>query len=303
MKAAVSALIVVTALLAGCGSSDPAPAPAPASTPAPSAPAATPDPTPAPAATTTPSPEAVAAPTTTEAAPAVVAATTTAAPEAAPAAAATPAAPPAPAAAAAAITAPTGPEPREGIDYTVIEPAQPLSASPGKIEVAEAFAYHCIHCSSIQVKVTPWKAKLPADVEFRYVPMAHGVSEPFARAFYAAEAMGELGRTHDAMFKAIAVERRIKQGTAEELADLYAELGVDRDALLSTMKSFAVNAQIARNQKTTMRWAIEGTPTFIVNGRYKAEVTRDRGHDGALSTVEHLVARERARMAGTAGTP
>jgi protein dithiol oxidoreductase (disulfide-forming) len=299
MKAAVSALIVVTALLAGCGSSDPAPAPVPSSTPDASAPAATAAPAPAPAATTTPTPEVVAAPTTGEAAPATEAATT--APAAA--AATTPAATPAPTAAAAPVAAPTGPEPREGIDYTVIEPAQPLSASPGKIEVAEAFAYHCIHCSSIQVKVTPWKAKLPADVEFRYVPMAHGVSEPFARAFYAAEAMGELDRTHDAMFKAIAVERRIKQGTAEELADLYAELGVDRDALLSTMKSFAVNAQIARNQKTTARWAIEGTPTFIVNGRYKAEVTRDRGHDGALSTVEHLVARERARMAGTAGTP
>ena len=43
-------------------------------------------------------------------------------------------------------------------------------------------------------------------------------------------------------------------------------------------------------------------PTFVVNGRYKAVVT-DRGHDGVISTVEHLIARERARLAGTPGSP
>lgn len=62
------------------------------------------------------------------------------------------------------------------------------------------------------------------------------------------------------------------------------------------MKSFAVNAQIARNQKTVARWAIESTPTVVVNGHYRANVTQDRGHEGLLRTVEHLIARERAAM-------
>jgi thiol:disulfide interchange protein DsbA len=94
------------------------------------------------------------------------------------------------------------------------------------------------------------------------------------------------------------VDRKIKRGTMDELADLYASLGIDRTALLATAKSFAVNAQIARNQKAVTRWAIEVTPTFVVAGRYRATATADRGHEGLLHTVEHLIARERA-AAGT----
>jgi thiol:disulfide interchange protein DsbA len=277
MKFALPSLLLATALLAGCGADAPAPAPATAPTPAPSA-------APAPAA---PAPAASPATPVETAAPA--------APTPVPAPDSDAAARPAP-------SAPSGPEPREGVDYTRIDPPVPLSPSPGKIEVVEAFAYTCGHCATLQPRVTAWEKTLPADVEFRYAPMAHGPSEQIARAFYAAEAMGERARTHEGLFKAIATERRLRSGSAEELADLYAELGVDRDALLATMQSFAVNAQIARNQKTVERWAIEGTPTFIINGRYKAVAT-DRGHDGLMSTVDHLVARERAAAAGTGGAP
>lgn len=279
MRTAISGLMLAAVLLTGCGGESPAPAtasrpttPAEATPP----PAAATEPTAAVAATPTPEPSA---------------------PVAAEPVAATPTAPvPAPAPA-------SGPEPREGIDYTVIDPPVMFSPSPGKIEVAEVFSYPCIHCANLQARITPWKAALPADVLFRYVPMAHGQVEPLARAFYAAEAMGEHDRTHEALFQAIAVERKLTQGTADAVADLYAELGVDREALLSTMASFAVNAQIARNQKTVARWAIEGTPTFIVNGRYRVVSSQDRGHDGLIGAVEHLIARERAAAAGTDPSP
>jgi thiol:disulfide interchange protein DsbA len=278
MKAALASLILSTALLAGCGADAPAPAPA---TPAPAPVAAPIEPAPTPVTTSAD------APATGETPPV--------APTEAPAATGTAPTAPAPVVAA----PPRGPEPREGIDFFRLDPPAPFAPTPGKIEVAEVFSYTCIHCSTLQSLITQWKAALPADVEFRYVPTANGAFEPFARAFYAAEAMGVHDRTHEPMFKMIAVERRYKTGSAEELADLYAELGVDREAMLSTMRSFAINAQIARNQKAVARWAIEGTPTIIVNGRYKAVVTGDRAHDGMISTVEHLIARERA----AAGTP
>lgn len=293
MKAAVSSLLLVAVLLSGCGSSEPAPATGTA-TPAPP-PAAGPASAPAPAAPPAPAAATESAPQDSEPAQTGEAA-----------AADEPAADTGGVTATTAVTAiaevpPSGPAPREGIDFTVIDPPAPLSPVPGRIEVAEVFSYTCIHCANIQAKVTPWKAKLPADVEFRYVPMAYGAVEPLARAFYAAQAMGELDRVHEKLFQSIAVQHKLKRGTAEEITALYADLGIDREALTATMSSFAVNAQITRNQKAVERWAIEGTPTFIVNGRYKVKVTQDRGHDGALSAVEHLVARERARIAGTAG--
>ena len=82
---------------------------------------------------------------------------------------------------------PQGPAPRPGTDYFEITPAAPYAPTPGKIEVVEVFAYYCIHCATLQPRVNEWKTTLPADVEFRYVPMAHGQSEPIARAFFAAD--------------------------------------------------------------------------------------------------------------------
>lgn len=299
MKSALAVLALAAALLTGCGKEEsPAPAAAPASTaeaPA-AAPAAEPAAAPAAQAPTAEAPAAESAAPAAETPAQTDAAATTPAPSDATPPAAAP-----PPVAAADIPAPRGPEPVEGQDYERIDPPAPMAQVPGKIEVAEVFAYYCIHCATMQKLVTPWKATLPADVDFKYVPIAHGQAEPFARAFYAAEAMGILPATHEAMFDNVAVQHKIKTGQADEIVELYETLGQDAEAVSSTMQSFAVNAQIARAQKAVTRWAIDATPTFVVAGKYKVTSTT-RGQQGVLEVIEHLVARERAAM-GTNPTP
>lgn len=306
MKSALAALALAAALLTGCGKEETPAAPA---TPAPAAEASAAAPAAEPAAASTEAPVAEApaaevpvdpAADTAAPAPETSAPVEDAAATPAPAAATPAAAAPAPVAAAD-IPAPRGPEPVEGQDYERIDPPAPMAQTPGKIEVAEVFAYYCIHCATMQKLVTPWKATLPADVDFKYVPIAHGQAEPFARGFYAAEAMGVLPVTHEAMFDSVAVQHKIKTGQADEIAALYGTLGQDAEAMGSTMQSFAVNAQIARAQKAVTRWAIDATPTFVVAGKYKVTSTA-RGQQGVLEVIEHLVARERAAM-GTNPTP
>jgi thiol:disulfide interchange protein DsbA len=304
MKPALAALALAAALLTGCGKQEETPAPT--ATPAPPSAGATPVSTPAPAAEPAPATEAATASEVPAAADAPAPAPTqTPAPaaETTPATQASPAAPAeaAPAAAPAPVVAADipplrGPEPVQGQDYELIDPPSPMSPTPGKIEVAEVFAYFCIHCARMQKLVTPWKATLPADVDFKYVPTAHGQAEPFARAFYAAEAMGILPATHEGMFDSIAVKHLVKTGQPDEIAGLYQALGQDPAAVLSTMQSFAVNAQVARAQKANLRWAIDATPTFVVAGKYKV-TSSTRGQEGVLEVVEHLIARERAAQA------
>jgi thiol:disulfide interchange protein DsbA len=43
-----------------------------------------------------------------------------------------------------------------------------------------------------------------------------------------------------------------------------------------------------------MRTGVDGTPTIIVNGKYRVGVTPDRGFDGMLATTNWLIAQERA---------
>lgn len=294
--------LTLTAALAlvACGSQTPEPAPA---APPAAAPVATPTPEPAPA----PADETASADQDdsgaqdsstpdTDAGSESDAATPATTPDAdATAASAPDAAPPATAPA-----APEGPEPRLGTDYQIIDPPQLLAAVPGKVEIAEVFSYTCIHCARLETLTPAWKKTLPAEVNFVYAPMSHGAFEPIARGFYAAQAMGVLEQTHSGMFKALAEQQKIGRGRIEDIAALYGELGVDAEALKATAGSFAVNTQISRSQRTLARWAIEGTPTIVVAGKYRVVTTGDRGHEGMLQSARWLAQREIAEQAGAA---
>ena len=246
------------------------------------------------------------APPTSAVAPAPAPAATTPAPVAAPATTVTAPAPTADATPPAATQPPEATSaadaPREGTDYDLLPTPQPTWAQ-GKIEIAEVFSYRCVHCAEFQPSVNIWKKTMPADVRWEYVPAAFGDSwDDFARAFFAAEVMGVRERTHDLVFKGVFVDQLIKNGGLEEIADMYGKFGVDRNTFLATMQSFGVTAKLNRSRQFAMRTGVTATPTIILNGKYRVSVTRDRGFDGMLKTVNFLIARERAACA-TAATP
>ena len=116
---------------------------------------------------------------------------------------------------------------------------------------------------------------------------------PYARAFYTAESMGLVDRTHDAMFEAIHVQRRLSPQNAsdQQIAGFYADHGADAAQFASTMQSFTVNAKLKRAEQFLARAGDDATPTLVVNGRYR--VLGGRAFEEQLNTVEHLVARER----------
>jgi thiol:disulfide interchange protein DsbA len=195
----------------------------------------------------------------------------------------------------------TGEMPRLGTDYEVLETPQPTWGR-GKIEVAEVFGYTCIHCAHLQPELNTWHKTMASDVRFEYVPAAFGGAwDTLGRAYFAAEAMGVREKTHDAVFNAIHVDHVLKTASDEEVADLYGSLGVDRDKFLATMKSFGVDAKLAKARQFAMRAGVSGTPTMIINGKYRVSVTRDRGFAGMLSTIDYLVAQERSGQ--PAGAP
>jgi thiol:disulfide interchange protein DsbA len=204
-----------------------------------------------------------------------------------PSAPAAPAARPAPAPAMAFV-------PQQGHDFEILPTPQPTWAA-GKIEVAEVFSYRCIHCAEFQPKVNAWKKSMPSDVRWEYVPGVFGGSwDTFARAFFAAQVMGIQPKTHDAVFKAVFVDQAAGTGSAEDIAAMYAKLGVDKAKFLATMNSFGVTAKLNRAKQFAMRSGVDGTPTLIVNGKYRVSVTPDHGFDGMLSTANWLIAKERA---------
>lgn len=181
--------------------------------------------------------------------------------------------------------------PVAGKDYIVLSAPQPTWGTGG-IEVAEVFSYSCIHCAQFQPLVNTWKKKLPADVKFVYVPAVFGgIWDNTARAYFAAEALGVLPRTHDAIFKAFFIDKSVKRGTVEELADIYAKLGVDRKKMLDTMNGFTVTSKLNRAKQFTQRTGVNATPTLIVNGKYRVTA---KSLEDSLKVADFLVQKERA---------
>ncbi|MBP7370710.1 MAG: thiol:disulfide interchange protein DsbA/DsbL [Arenimonas sp.] len=192
--------------------------------------------------------------------------------------------------------------PAVGKDYVVLSPVQPTWGKGG-IEVAEVFSYSCIHCAEFQPLVNAWKKKQPADVRFTYVPAVFGgVWDNAARAYFAAEALGVQAKTHDAIFKAFFIDKTVKSGSIDDLADVYASLGVNRSKMLEAMNGFTVSSKLNRARQFALRAGVNSTPTMVINGKYRVLGGPGGGQQGMLITTDYLVQKERAALKATSPT-
>ncbi len=188
--------------------------------------------------------------------------------------------------------APSGP-PKPGVDYEVLEKGQRWQAPNGKIEVAEVFAYWCSHCADFQPMVDAWKKKIPADVNFVYIPAAFDLEDPYAKAFFAADAAKAVPKIHQPLFDAIHEEGALPRSnvTVEELGTWLARHGLNRARMMASMQSKEVAQRMARAQAFAVANRVGGTPTLVVNGKY---VVRARALEERMRVVDGLIAIERA---------
>ena len=89
----------------------------------------------------------------------------------------------------------------EGVQYRFIEDGQPFQAQPpGRVEVAEVFAYTCPHCAHFSPMLDKWAKQLPAHARLVLVPGVFGRDDPWARLFFAAQTAKSLGVLHPRLF-------------------------------------------------------------------------------------------------------
>lgn len=188
----------------------------------------------------------------------------------------------------------------EGRDYEVIRNGQPWLPLNGKVEVVEVFGYVCPACFRMEPLMESWKSKLPADVRVSYVPAPFGPQwTPYAKAFYAAEAMGLVDKTHGPMFNAIHIEDSLpgegEQPDEAAIAQWYGKFGADPKEFRAAMDSFATNAKVNRGRQFMVRSGVNGTPTMVVNGKYR--VIGGRSYQEVLEITSRLVQKARAEEA------
>lgn len=180
----------------------------------------------------------------------------------------------------------------EGIDYQLIKPAQPTD-DPNRVEVVEIFWYGCPHCYHFEPTLDPWVNGLPEDVNFYRLPAVFNDQwEVHARAYFAADILDVLNKSHTALFHAMHAENKTIN-TVEKLAAFYAKYGVDEELFKKTYNSFVVNTKIARAKDMVERYGVTGVPAMVVAGKYLITGSMAKSYQNMLKIIDFLVEKER----------
>ncbi len=197
-----------------------------------------------------------------------------------------------------------------GKHYSVIPQAQRTNVAPGKVEVMEVFSYGCPACNSFRPTMKKLQASLPANAQLVYLPASWNAAEAwpmFQRAYLTAQSLGVAQKAHDSMFEAIWTTgelgisdpqtRRLKTRlpTIDDAAKFYQRVaGVKAADFVNASKSFGVDLKMRQADKQITAMQVTGTPTLVVNGKYRVNNENLKTADEIIELVRFLVARETA---------
>lgn len=206
-----------------------------------------------------------------------------------------------------------------GKHYSVLPQAQRTSVPAGKVEVMEVFSYGCPACNHFQPAIKKLKAALPANAQLVYLPASWNAAENwpmFQRAYLTAQSLGVAEKAHEAMYEAIwstgelaVVDERTqrvksKLPTIDDIARLYQRVaGVKAADFVKASKSFGVDLKMRQADGQIIAMQVSGTPTLVVNGKYRVNNESFRSQDEIIELVKFLVAKEVAAKAPAAAAP
>jgi thiol:disulfide interchange protein DsbA len=198
----------------------------------------------------------------------------------------------------------------EGKNYFTIEPQQP-TGNPDKIVVTEAFSYACPACNAFHTTADQLEKSLPSNAVMTYLPVSFRPDENFPlfqRAYYAAKALGVVEKAHDAIYDAVWKTGELASDdlttgrpkpqsawpTIDDVAKFYAKYGVDPKQFVAVANSFSVNTQMKRADDMVKAYGVDGTPSIIVNGKYRFTPGSAGGYAQSIELTQWLIAKEAA---------
>lgn len=186
---------------------------------------------------------------------------------------------------------------RPKLEYIVVEPPQPVTTGE-RIEVVEFFWYGCPHCYRLQPSLEAWLKRKPADVELRRIPAIFRDSwAAHARVYYTLDALGEVGRLHQAVYRALH-EEELALNTANTTADWAARNGIEPARWLTAYNSADVERKVQESRSYTKAYGVPGTPSLVVDGRYLTSSGMSETMPGVITILDGLIAMARDRRAG-----
>jgi len=174
--------------------------------------------------------------------------------------------------------------------YTLLKAPLPNDElGAGTPYVVEFFWFGCPHCYSLEPLVKAFRQD-NQDIQFITIPAAPNQRwEIEARIYYAMQALGVVESHYDRVFKLYADKRNEKRyPTLDEVADLFGDAGITRDALEQQMNSQEVSNQIERSKRLFNQAELTGVPAIIINGKYLLDFAKLDGEQFAKDFMETI---------------
>jgi predicted DsbA family dithiol-disulfide isomerase len=111
-------------------------------------------------------------------------------------------------------------------------------------------------------------------LEFDYDSLQHTNTLKAHEALHAAKAAGRQAELKERLLRAYFTEGR-HIGRAEQLADLAAEVGLDRDVVLAALRDGTYRDDVAADIAQAAAYGIRGVPFFVIDGRYGVSGAQD----------------------------
>ncbi|MCU0974981.1 MAG: thiol:disulfide interchange protein DsbA/DsbL [Steroidobacteraceae bacterium] len=195
---------------------------------------------------------------------------------------------------------------KEGQHFAPLPVAQPVSVSPGQVEVTEIFWYGCGHCFTLEPRIKSWDQNgRPDFVRVVRMPVVwNEVTREDARLFYTIEALGRLDDLHLAVFRELHLNRNPLTVVAGNRVDAAAtesrvrafmvKNGVSAEDFGKTYRGFAVENKIRQAENLSRRYLADHTPMVVVQGKFTTDVSMAGGVDQLFQLINDLAARERS---------
>jgi protein dithiol oxidoreductase (disulfide-forming) len=186
----------------------------------------------------------------------------------------------------------------EGKQYLRLKQPQ-LVESGNKIEVIEFFSYGCPHCAELEPVLAGWVKKLPADVQFKRVPvMFQDRWVNLGKIYYTLDAMGEDAKLSPEVFSAMHA-KGLSMWDSKVFFDWAASKGLDRKKVEDMFGSFAVQGRMNRAMQLAKAYNIQSVPTLVVDGKFVTGSDKVGTHAALPAALDALIAKARAERPKT----
>ena len=191
----------------------------------------------------------------------------------------------------------------EGTHYATLP--EPIDLGSDQITVTEFFWYGCPHCQRFEPLLNQWLSTAPDDVVFFRSPVVWrpGAMELHAKTYFLATEAEQSVSLHEALFVAIDEYKNERNLFKQEkaLAEVFAKHDFPAQTYLDRLRDPGLEGLVEQAVTLSDKAGIGGTPSMIVDGRYRVLNDSIRSNREMLEVVDFLIELARAqRLSATA---